>query len=469
MVDPALLESAQDMSDGYTVQSADGAAEPAVDGAGAETAGSWLERLRSASALGSVVSLPYADPDLVALRRADLATDLMAARGLGDTISTTILDRAVSTDVAWPADGYADRATLRALRGMGMTSVILDARAVPAELDLSFTPTGRADIRTPNGELAGLLYDPVLTDALAARTDEQPLLAAQRFVAETAMITAEQPGFGPERTVLIAPPRRWSPPAELLDRVVSVSLQAPWLAPVAVDDLRASPPPEIDRDPARYPRGVRRDELPLPYLDAVRDLRPRIATFGAVLTEPDTVLPGLDSAVLRLESTWWRERGERLSRLTATRGHVINLQSRVKVLPGSYTFGSKSGTIPLTISNELPQAVVVDVRLTPLTPRLEIGEVDPVPIDAQSNVQVEVPAKAVANGLVLVQTTLRTPDGSAFGDPVQLRVQVTQYGTVALFITIGAAAVLFAAAGMRLFRRAAESRRTAEKPAGRAS
>ena len=38
--------------------------------------------------------------------------------------------------------------------------------------------------------------------------------------------------------------------------------------------------------------------------------------------------------------------------------------------PGSFTFGSKSGMIPLTLVNGLPQEVVVVLRLEPQTPRL---------------------------------------------------------------------------------------------------
>ena len=466
VMDPALLETAQDMSDGYTVRAPAGSQERVVDGTGPEIAAGWLEQVRSGSALNSVLSLPYADPDLVALQRGNLRNDLMVARDKGDALALEILGRPVGTDVAWPAEGYANRATLRALRGLGMQAAILDARAIPAELDLPFTPTGRADVPTPNGTLTGLLYDPVLSDALGAGANQQPLLAAQRFVAETAMITAELPGLGPERAVLIAPPRRWSPPAALLERVVDVSLQAPWLSPVAVSDLRASPPPEIDRERIRYPRSVRRNELPPAYLDAVRDVHTRIATFAAVLVEPDSLVPALDAAVLGLESTWWRNRDARTSRLVAVRDRVIGLRDQVRVLPGSYTFGSKSGTIPLTVANDLDQAVTVDILLTPLTARLEIGDVRPVRIDAESKVQVEVPARAVANGLVLVRTSLRTPEGEPYGVPVQLRVQVTQYGTVALFITIGAAAVLGAAAALRLFRRAAAARRTSSDTFG---
>jgi hypothetical protein len=401
----------------------------------------------------------------VALRRDGLTSDALAARGAGDAMAADLLGREVVTDLAWPADGYIDNPTLRTLPGMGTQAVVLNANAMPTELSLPFTPTGRADIATSGGRLTGLLYDPVLTTTLSAGANQQPLLAAQRFVAETAMITAELPSIGPERTILIAPPRNWSPPAELLDRVVNASVQAPWLSPVSVSDLRASKPPEIDRTPLRYPSSIRRRELPIPYLDAIRDLHKRIATFAAVLTKPETIQPTLDAAVFRLESTWWRGRDDRLRRLGEAREYVTDLRDRVQVLPGSYTFGSKSGTIPLTVSNDLNQAVTLGIALTPSPPRLKVGKVGKVRINAKSKMQVEVPAAAIANGPVVISTVLLTPAGDQYGQPVQLRVQVTQYGTVALAITGVAAAVLFSAAGYRLFRRAAAGRRTAETPA----
>ncbi|MEP6760806.1 MAG: DUF6049 family protein [Sporichthyaceae bacterium] len=463
VVDPALLESAADMSDGYQIRPQD-PSQPDVVGTGSAAAARWLDQVRTATRLGDVATVPYANPDLVALRRGGLIGDVLAARAQGDAMAVELLGHDVITDLAWPADGYADRATLRTLRGTGTQAVVLDARAIPTELTLPFTPTGRADISTRNGRVNGLLADPTLSATLAAGANQAPLLAAQRFVAETAMITAELPGVGPERTILIAPPLHWSPPPELLDRVVSASLQAPWMSPVAVRDLRAAKAPEIDRQALLYPASVRGRELPAAYQDAVRDLHRTIATFAAVLTTPETAVPTLDLAVFRLESSWWRGRDDRLGRLTNTRGHVLDLRDEVQVLPGSYTFGSKSGTIPLTVSNGLTQPVTVKIGLTPSPPRLEVGTVGPVRIPAKSKVQVEVPATAIANGPVRISTVLLTPAGDQYGQPVQLRIQVTQYGTVALGITGVAAGVLFAAAGYRLFRRAAAARRTAGSP-----
>jgi hypothetical protein len=80
-------------------------------------------------------------------------------------------------------------------------------------------------------------------------------------------------------------------------------------------------------------------------------------------------------------------------------------------------------------------------------------------IGARSKEQVEVAVKAVATGVVPVDARLLTPGGAPYAQPVTLEVRVTQYGTVALFITIGAAGVLFLAAGVRLVRRAVTSHR----------
>ncbi len=175
VVDPALLETAEDMSDGYTVRAED-PTQPAVDGTGAATAQQWLDQVRAASRLGDVATLPYADPDVVALRRSGLTSDVLAARGRGDAMAAELLGRDVVTDLAWPADGYADRPTLRTLRSGGTQAVVLTAAAIPTELALPFTPTGRVDIGTRDGRLTGLLYDPVLTATLGAR--RQPAAAA---------------------------------------------------------------------------------------------------------------------------------------------------------------------------------------------------------------------------------------------------------------------------------------------------
>ena len=455
-IDPELVESVEAMADrnGYRVASPSGGTVP---GGGGGLAQQWLAQLQSVTAGAAVVALPYADPDLTALVRHGLAGDVARTRSAGAAVLARFLPAASTVDgVAWPDSGYVDRPTLAALARSGVTSVVLDGRALPATIDLSYTPSGRAQLGTSAGRVAALLADPGLTDLLAAApaTSEGAVLAAQRVVADTAMITSELPNSGTDRTVLAMPPRRWNPSQAFLDQLLTLA-DAPWTAPVTLRELITSAPPEVDRGKLTYPAAQRRQELPSSYLSALDTQRENITNFAAILTDQTQLVPGLTSSLIRLESTFWRgrdvARGVRNSR---EQSYLNDLRTMVRVPAGSFTFGSRSGKIPVTVVNDLPQQVEVFLRLVPQTPRLRItAPTKPVVLGPRQKVQVEVPATAVAGGPVTVAATLHTPSGSQYGQPVMLRVNITQIGTVALVITVGAAVVLFLAAGIRVVRR----------------
>lgn len=126
----------------------------------------------------------------------------------------------------------------------------------------------------------------------------------------------------------------------------------------------------------------------------------------------------------------------------------------MRIQPASFTFSSRRGTIPLTVANDLAQEVVVRLRLDPQTIQLRVSNpADPIRIGPRQKAQVQVDAVAVAGGQVLVDSTLHTPSGVVYGQPVPLRVSITDYGTVALYITVSAACVLFLTAGVRVLRR----------------
>jgi hypothetical protein len=145
--------------------------------------------------------------------------------------------------------------------------------------------------------------------------------------------------------------------------------------------------------------------------------------------------------------------------LARERSYLAELRGAVRVQPGNFTFSSRRGTIPLTVANGLDQEVVVELRLDPQTPRLRLEPTELLRIGPQQKVQVEVRATAIASGSVIVDASLHTPGGAPYGQPVPLRITITQYGTVALYITVAAAAVLFLAAGMRVLRRLLGARR----------
>ena len=213
----------------------------------------------------------------------------------------------------------------------------------------------------------------------------------------------------------------------------------------------------------RYPSAQLAHELSAPYLAALHNQHSRISIFAAVLMKPAQIVPDLDRGLLRLESTWWRDlEEERVNRYYREQSNVADQLGSIHVQPGSFTFGSHSGQIPLTISNGVNQEVVVVLRLEPRQPRLRLQAITkPIHIGAGRKQQVFVSASAVAGGVVVVDATLHTLGGAALPPgPVAISIRITQYGTVALFITGGAAGVLFLAALVRLFRRGLIARRS---------
>lgn len=464
-VDPDLVETVADMADGYPVVAANGGT---VAGGGQVLAQRWLAALRAATAGAPVLALPYADPDLVAVVHGGGPSDLALSTTVGSQSLSALLPQAtLQGGMSWPVDGFLDKDTLAGLARNGTTSVVLDGRALPSTIDLSYTPAGRARLASGAGRpVAALLADPGLADLLGrGRLRHTALVSAQRVVAETAMITSELPSTGTSRTIVAMPPRRWDPSQAFLDRLVTLAA-APWQAPVGLATLAATPPPEVDRGRLTYPRSAARAQLPAAYLTGVTELASEINNFAAILTDRTQLVPGLETSVRRLESSAWRGREEERNIRKDREGTYLDgLRRSVHVQLGSFTFGSRSGTFPVTLVNELPQAVQVVLRLAPQTPRLRLS--DPpalIAIGPKQKRQVEVKASAVAGGPVVVDATLHTPGGALYSQPVQLQVNITQIGTVALIITVGAAVVLFLAAGIRVAGRLRAARRSAPDP-----
>lgn len=467
VVDPMLLEDAEVMSGGYPVPASDeaggGPGSTESDGAAAQA---WLERFRTISADVPVMALPYADQDVVAVNRAGLAADVRLARAAGTSRAQRILGRSVVSDVIWPAQGALDRETGRLLRDSGVTTAVLSEDATPPEDLTSITPTGRALVRLGGGaRLAGVLYDERLSTLVAtpaaSGTTLSGALLEQRFLAETALITTEVPD---QRTIVIAPPKRWDPDPVTLAAMVRLPNAVPWLTPVGLADVRATDVSDIGRAPLTYTAAARAQELPAMHLLTVARARRDLSAFAKVLTEPAAVVPAFRSALLRLESAGWRDHPvDRNAATEAVTGALAAQRAKVSLLGSRITLGARSGVFPVTVVNDLDQAVRVRVDLTSDNPRLTVHDSEPVVVEAEQKQQLQLPVEAVANGVIEVRGRLLAPDGTVYGSPVEIRVRVAQYGTLGVWVTGGAALVLFGAVAVRLLRRTRRTGRTATR------
>jgi len=463
VIDPDLLESARQMTQKYQVCSdnpctgqPDKIREPAR---GRETAQQWLGNLRAATTRAEVIPLPYADPDLVALARAGFTEDISFAVTQGQDISTQVLGRALDPVLGWPADGFADLAALTAMRDADISAVVLDERSLPLSSPLTYTPTGRADITLNDQRLPALVADSILSELLGATTQEATpdatILAGQRFLAETAMITMERPSQ--PRTILVAPPRRWNPDDNVLTVLRQALTEAPWLAGVPLSQLVAEPAADQPKRAApRYP-ATAVPELGLDYLERITTMRNDSEAFTSILSQPNKVTGPYGLAALRAESSAWRRPGQPdETYLNIVVASLTTLQDSVRILPrGAIILSSNTGNIPLTIHNGLVQDVNVrlKVRIRPSS-RLTIADLpDEETVEAGRNETIQIPARAKANGIAVMEAQLMTPAGQRYGQLTTIRVQATNYARVGQVIAGAAAALLVLAVARRLIRR----------------
>jgi hypothetical protein len=122
------------------------------------------------------------------------------------------------------------------------------------------------------------------------------------------------------------------------------------------------------------------------------------------------------------------------------------LLDRVSLLApadGTYSLASRDSPLPLTVRNDLPFAVSVQVDMsTPSTRSIRIEDIGVQTLAPGQRTTLEVPTEVRQNGRYAVSAALRTPGGAALGESVRLQVRSTAYGTISLLITFGAAGLL---------------------------
>lgn len=468
-VDPDLLQTAAAMRQGYQVRGPDGSTHP---GTGADTAGRWLDTLVSTLRGGCVITLPFADADLVAMTRGGLGADAAQAVTDGAEIVADLLGTAPTRSVLWPADGVIDDATLAALAEPTRTSgLLLSAEGVDG------TGTGPDAVRVGRGTGGprALLADPLLTAAATAATGlpRSTPGAAVTSVAvppstplstqDTVGVLAYRAATADGTPIVLAPPHQWPADGAGADALLSsVSLlleQNQLVARPLTAALEAGPAPA---ESLFYPARAGAAEISQGVVDRSRALGDDIAAMagaaiddpGADLT-PDEVFEPLRRATLRPVSAAWRGRpaaADAAADIAADR--IRELRSTVRVLepPGPYSLGTSDAPLLLTVANGLP--VPLDVRVEIVsTAGLRVAPIPEQRVPPLGRIQVRANAQVVRAGQFAVDAVVRTPEGTILGPPTRLQVRSTAYGTVTVWITAIAGVLLVLLVTRRLLRR----------------
>ena len=455
-VDPALLSDATVMTHKYAV-----GGDSACHGRTSETASTaatrWLSLLRDGTAGDEMFLTPYADADVSALTHAGLDDNVRTAYQLGETVAGKILTRPFGKTgagtgdggIAWPAGGTADASVLTSLASNGgIKTVVLNSGQLPSidqqyENSLGRTTTG---IST---KMQVLLADSQLTSILASApagsSAATQFRAEQDFLAETAMILAEAPSL--PRSIVIAPPRHWDPPATEAAKLLSLTAQAPWLRKVGLSTLATAASHLKARESLPGTR-VSKDELSESYLDQVGAVNANLGVYKDLLYKPSAgYLQMLDAAMTATTSAAWRGDSAAGGRLALTKfsDYLTDNEKKVQIITGKkLLLAGTSGQSPVSVQNLLMLAVQVRVVAT-LSPgsALQVGKVNLIMIPGQSTQTVQMSVRSTAIGTTTMQLQLVTENGSPLPwPPVSLSVQVTRYGRALLVLIAAALGVL---------------------------
>ncbi|HTP16286.1 MAG TPA: DUF6049 family protein [Streptosporangiaceae bacterium] len=490
-IDPALLSSVQTMSSGTGYRVGGNAdCRQSRQLPASKAAAAWLAGVRKAARAQPVFITPYADVDIAALSRQSLEQDLSRAFRLGRSTATRILDRSFGTSApgrsaparglpgfAWPADGIANYGVLQNLAVNGISTVILSSWVMPPLAKPRFTPSAVAS--TPNGETGDmhvLLSDSGLTQILSSadsprQAPGKAFAVRQRFLAETAMIAAEAPTT--PRAIVVAPPRRWDPPAGLAGSLLADTAAAPWLRPVPLGRLAAvtSSAGQVRR--AR-PDTSSRAALSERLLRNVRTVGRRVQLLAGI-DAPDAALR---AAIASVESSAWR--GGKAGRhaqalLDRVSDYVTSQLGGLSIIPSDpVTLGGLRGTVPVSVRSRLSYPVKVRLRVDPTGGRLTVSSAPGIiTVPAGHVILAKIKVHATAIGSTGIELGLTTLGGRPLpGPPTRMTIQATQFGTLALIIVAAALGVFMISSAARAIRRGRgtpQGRATAEPAASPAS
>jgi hypothetical protein len=475
-IDPALVANVATMTKPYTVTTPATVRDGQCGGTkerASQAAAAWLEQLKSATDGQPVFVTPYADADIAALIRYGMNADLTRAFNEGRSVASSLLGRNFSasaasvpasstnlTGFAWPADGIANYADLENLAASdGINTVVLDSSTMPPSPTQDFTPT--AQTTTPDGvgaPLKVLLSDDTITQILGSANSPSDSKATafaveQRYLAETAMIAAEQPSVA--RAVVVAPPQGWDPPTGLASDLLAETVNAPWLRPVSLGQLAAvkNPSGQASRLPPRSHSGA---ELSKSLLSQARQLDQQAKVLMSVEQDPD---PALSYAAAAVESSAWRgggadsQQGAALAQQIA--GYLRSKEGQLTVLGvPRVTLGGLKGTVPVSISNGLNYTVHVKLQAESSGGVTDVGQPRTVIVPPGEQETLRMAVAATNVGSTTLRFRLLTPEGVPFpGAQTSMTVQATNYGTLALVIIGAALGVFVLTAGARALRR----------------
>ena len=459
VIDPDLLASVTAMTENYKIEGPKGRTRAGKNQAVAKE---WLKDLQDAVEGEEVVALPFADPDLASLahRGKDVSGALGHLRPATDLASRTVgsvLGVKPRTDFAWPVEGAVDTSVVDVATSAGAHNVIARSDSMRESTSLPYTPSAARPIGSGNTAVVSDARLSTMFRGTSMVRAEDSTLAVQRFLAQTLMVTMQNPGK--QRSIVVAPQRMpSSSEAQTMARAIDGIEEERWTQPLPLSDAaKAKPDPKATTQvpgPGSYPRSLRREELSRSAFETVQRTQSSLDGFEVILSQPERVVTPFGNAMMREMSSSWRGRTREAEAFRGSvEGYLSGLSRGVQLIQKStQTLSGRSATIPVTVQNNLVQGVEgLKLVLKSSQPnRLDVGKPQPVRIEGGHSQSVKFDTTANANGPVQVHAQLYTEDGTPYGAPMTFKVSATSI-TSTVMLVIAGGVLLLVLAGIRMY------------------
>lgn len=452
-VDPMILASIRVL----------GSAAPA-------SAAAWLSRLEAAP--NEVFTLAYADADLAAAARTG-TLDALVPSGFGFALDPADFAAAVppeqepepdpgptgtadpdpgapppfpSTDdllawsstlpaIAWPAGGVVGGSEVAPLAEAGYTDVMVS----------STVTDGRSGPLLDLDGMRGIVVDAelsvMLQDAADAATEGERITALDAL---GSAFSAEQRA-APGRAVVLAFDRAWPfSPSGVREVLAGLAGDAVQLVPLGEVLATGSAGGKL----AASAEAPDRDAT----LAALADDADAERRFSSALTEPSQLLDPRRLERIALYANGWASDDTGWgAAVAASRERSAQILDSVRIERGSDVVLLASNTpFRVAVSNALPYPITVRVRVDPQGPILHVRESAELVVEPESTGTATLPVEAVANGQVVVATSVESLTGVPL-DSGSTRVTVeAEWENIGTLLVVGLLVVVFGVGIVRL-------------------
>ena len=129
------------------------------------------------------------------------------------------------------------------------------------------------------------------------------------------------------------------------------------------------------------------------------------------------------------------------------------LRHQIRLAPGKFTVSSEHQKLPITVINDFPGPVKVNLIVDTLNGKVVAQSVPTQTVPGKSKIQVLIPVQVLTSGSSVLSVGLQSPQGNPLGDSVLYPLQLRVISPIATRITTGAALLLFISALIQSARR----------------